>query len=216
MEDRVLNYKVLEVFCEYRNYAPYMSQPNVVNGIAFGTNAHILGWFPKERVVKFDNHKKLNNIDPSAIIPHDLSLIASYKVSQIKECYDIAPKYYEDGFCKACNGNGSVTADFFYLDKTYEIDGECPICDGEGSSGREPGDKVPQEYVISILGSCFSYINLPRMIKAAELLNVDDIDIVYQKNKKSFMVFKIGDLHVMMAAINMDDSDRKLIVLHTI
>ena len=100
--------------------------------------------------------------------------------------------------CEACEGDGSVYFTFDWGGEEYSELHDCPVCKGEGEVVVK-GSMVPNpKQVIKIGLATFQNKYIQIIIDIAELLQVQDITLVWQNTLKGISVFKIGESEILL------------------
>jgi hypothetical protein len=96
---------------------------------------------------------------------------------------------------------------------------DCPKCDGEGyqsNSRKVPtGEKeINGLTLVDLKNSRFSIKMIERLITVKNLLQENEITLVYQNKANGSNVFKIGKIEVLCMPMMKTDSNNELVVLN--
>lgn len=125
---------------------------------------------PKVNVENIFNFKKVEHVEISR--------------EKLRELIDVIPKEDAYEMCEQCEGTGQVVCPCCeHIDK-------CNECGGRGHNGNKIGKKIPDNSIISILGSIYKADNIETLVEVAEKLEAQ-IRIVSERTS-GIAIFEIG------------------------
>lgn len=184
----------------------WMIKPFLVGDKVVATDAHCLVAVPNIT----DRSRTDRSEKTKGVYPYEPNLSIEFSLEIFKDALQKVPVI--DGFdeetktikCDECSGSGEVEFEYWSSKKgTFEIKSDCPVCEGEGEKEETikklNGTKVlDYSKYISIYGSVFRVENIERIIRIADLFNVNSLRLVYYKNPTSPAVFIVGECEVLI------------------
>lgn len=213
--------EILQMFVGQDDLRPAMTVPNIGNEYASATDAHALVFFdksllPENTVFETDFGEKLKYPDIQRFI--ELEDICNNRLD-LQKVNDIISKCpliedfdeeEKEDTCNECDGSGEVT--YTYEDSKYkdhELDGECPICEGFGKCTQtieKPNGKMVKnnEYYLQCGISYLSVFMIEKLLKVQQIIG-GDISIVNQTYPNKEILFKVGDIKVLIMPLMRDE-----------
>tara|TARA_R110000824_G_scaffold355441_1_gene542618 strand:- start:228 stop:896 length:669 start_codon:yes stop_codon:yes gene_type:complete len=195
------------------DYNLWTQKPFTIKNHVYSTNLHTIIKLPKESVGSFDDCKKEINVKTILeLFSFDRKTIFTVNIKDLKNDISKIPLIDEfinsdsEGKCLECDGDGQVEWEYGFHSK----DMDCPVCDGEGviidSKRQKTGNKVKADgYVIEFNTAKIRSCMIEELINIADLLKVDKIELINEKNKFRGIAFKVGIAEVyMMPIMNVD------------
>lgn len=214
-------YNILNLYIGKDELRDWINKPFFIGNLAIATNAHELVFFDKKlSEIELD---VCGNTNPQLIlnnIPEQRNTEYKLNIEEIETCLKNAPKVDilktvgKDVKCTKCDGEGQV--EWEYERWTKEFD--CPKCDGEGyeSESRQvpTGEKeIDGLNLIDVKESRFSIKTIDRLIKVKNLLNENEITLVFQEAENMANIFRIGNVEILCMPMMKRDNDN-LVVLN--
>jgi len=211
--------EILRIFVNKNTTSNVWQQsPFTIHDKTFATDGVSMVYFNKELCQEQNylepdiNEKVLKHIKPfnkSKFIP--ISKISeTIEKHRTIDGYDLVG---EDIDCPACDGDGKVVWEFDWKSRTHTHEDECPICHGDGLESE--AKKVPNgkkeiddnhNLCIEIGDSTFSLINLHNMVRVCEILNLEQVELVYQDKNNLASFFKCNDVFILLMPLLRDTS----------
>lgn len=211
---------ILNLYIGNDELRDWINKPFFIENLAIATNAHELVFFDKKlSEIELD---VCGNINPQLIlnnIPKHRNQEYKLNIFEIEECLKNAPKVDilktvgKDVKCTECEGNGQV--EWEYERWTKEFD--CPKCDGEGyeSESRQvpTGEKeIDGLNLVDVKESRFSIKMIDRLIKVKNLLNENEITLIFQETENMANIFRIGNVEILCMPMRKYDNDDLVIL----
>ncbi|WP_016990363.1 hypothetical protein [Flavobacterium sp. ACAM 123] len=214
--------EILNLYTGIDELRSWLSKPFYVDNLAVATNAHEMVFFDKN--LTFNELNICENQNPQIIlnnIPAERNQSFRLDISKIEDylknapLVDVLKEVGEDIKCTECEGEGEVEWEYGRWTK----DMDCPKCDGEGyqsNSRKVPtGEKeVDGLTLVDLKDSRFSIKMIERLINVKNLLQENEITLVYQNKANGSNVFKIGKIEVLCMPIMKTNSQNELVVLN--
>jgi hypothetical protein len=191
--------QVLQMFTS-KDRNNWMKEPFLVGDKAASTNGWVLIAVPNSNYQYEDNSEKTKTV-----YPIDCNCEKNISLAQLKDAISKAPLI--DCFdeteqkCSACYGEGEVEYKFSYGIKDYTIDHECPVCEGVVYKTSEiPNGKKEIDYTkfIIIGNSTFNIARVENIVEVAELLQAENITLVFQNRNTQASLFKVKDAEMIV------------------
>lgn len=169
------------------------------NGFIYATDAHIVIKVPNTSVVNnYENVEKYPNAEKvftqyefpyKAIIKTQtlISLLTAYKWLRA----------YKTENCDKCNGTGSLTCE--HCNSDYE----CENCKGNGKFHKGELDMrllITKDFfaVVKVINKHFKADFMHVLAVCAKMLDVSDIEVLYNDNEDAPTVFKVADAEILI------------------
>ncbi|TYB78314.1 DnaJ-like cysteine-rich domain-containing protein [Bizionia myxarmorum] len=188
---------IANMFTSNDKLRPVLCMPGIIGNLVYATDAYSAIRFSKS-LSNLDYSRNLNFPNAESIYPLDkLTEKFTYNVQilmlKIFNCEAIFNNLIED--CYKCHGSGSSECD------CCGNDSECLKCDGKGKITKETSFAN-----ITLNGpdiNIFSNIVQPkfiyRVIQAALILKVEEIELLYNFDKKdNKIIFKVGEIEILI------------------
>lgn len=206
--------EVLRLFECKDQYRPAMMQPFFQENFVLATDAHKLVCFNKDllKTIDFESHEKAPNA--LSIIPEENFEILSFKTDYLREKIDELRKMSNEkylvvnGKCPDCNGDGWVEYEFEdHKGKYHTTEGDCPTCETKSVfrliRNIETGKTIDEfREVLKMDESYIDVVQFEKMVKAAELLNIDEIKLTNRKSKTSIHKFIAGECTIVLMPVH--------------
>lgn len=206
--------EALRLFEGTDQYRPAMMQPFFQGEFVIATDAHKLICFEKRllKTIDFESHEKAPNA--LAIIPDENFEILDFKTDFLREKVDELRKISKgkylilDGKCPDCNGDGWVEYTFEdHKGTDHTTEGDCPTCETQSVFRRitniETGKKIDEfREVLKMDESYIDVDQFEKMVKAAEILNIDEIKLTNRKSKTSIHKFIVGECTIVLMPLH--------------
>lgn len=183
----------------------WMMEPFYIENTVFATDAHSLIWIDKNLVSELKPYARPNPNNILSVIPESRNKNQILDIESIKLALENFPKV--DGFdlidntikCVSCNGEGEVEWEY----EGYIKDFECPVCYGEGETGSVKsvpnGKKVPPDNLcIKLKGSIISMEQIKKVLKTKDVLEAENVVLVFNNLPYQPSIFKIDEAEVMV------------------
>lgn len=212
--------EILQMFVGQDDLRPAMTVPNIGNEYASATDAHALVFFdknllPENTVFETDFGEKLKYPDIQRFVEMKANCNTILDVEKINEVISKCPliedtdeeeNEYE---CPECDGSGKVEYEYSSSKTTHYMDGECPICYGYGKCVQtisKPNGKMVKnnEYYLQMGTSYLSIFLVEKLLEVGKMLS-SDIVVVNQTYPNKEMLFKIGNVNILIMPLMRDE-----------
>lgn len=212
---------VLNLYIGKDELRDWISKPFFIGKLAIATNTHELVFFDKKLseieldVCGNENPQLiLNNIPEQRNQQYKLNIVEIEEYLKNAPRVDILKTVGKDVKCTECEGEGQV--EWEYERWTKEFD--CPKCNGGGyeSESRQvpTGEKeIDGLNLVDIKESRFSIKMIDRLIKVKNLLNENEITLVFQEAENMANIFRIGNVEILCMPMRKCDNN-DLVVLN--
>lgn len=212
---------ILNLYTGKDELRDWINKPFFIGNLAIATNAHELVFFDKNlSEIELD---VCGNVNPQLIlnnIPEQRNQEYKLNIEEIENYLNIAPKVDvlktvgKDVKCTECEGDGQV--EWEYERWTKEFD--CPKCDGEGYESESRQVPTGEQEIdglnlVDVKESRFSIKMIDRLIQVKNMLNENEITLVFQEAENMANVFRIGNVEILCMPMMKRDND-ELVVLN--
>jgi hypothetical protein len=201
----------------------WMLKPFTLDGLTAATDTTSIGWVNRE----LEGYERISDESKIGVIKDYISkkddegrFIKTRELVSLMEGLPLIDEYNEEDekiVCKTCNGDGEVEWGFEH----YTMDHECPVCEGEGSvdntARKKTGNMIPDlEEIASIGETRLSFHRIKSLIAAAEILGVEEIEIIYldDLNRLCPVTFGLGEARVLLMPMSTSVSTQNKITIH--
>lgn len=206
--------EVLKMFVGTDNLRPNIKQPFFNEDYVIATDAMVLICFKKELLKNVDFTPAENPPNALSIIPEDNIEPIVFETTALREAIkslkEKTGKTYniEESECPDCHGINFVTYKFkdsFGNQHLYDL--ECPVCeDGEGFFKIKniiTGETIEKSFreLLRFNETYFEVDKFESIVKAAELLSINQIVLTSRKYELSKHKFTLGECTVCIAPV---------------
>lgn len=198
--------QAFELFCEDDNLRPVFQKPFISDSLVCATDAYSI-IYVKEGDFDIETSSEYKAPNVSGIIPtelHDPVIINIKELeSQLQSKCPLVDEMTEcEDECTSCDGDGEVECNFGHMH-------DCEDCDGEGYHDKSTptGNKIIDPACrIRLLEGVFYYRQIARLIKACNLLGINELSKVYGYGNKGFL-FQHGKVNILVMPTTSSEPD---------
>lgn len=199
--------EILDLFKGHNDEREWMNEPFISENLAVATDGVCMVYMPKnlpDTNFCFRCPASISERIQNNMVRHEDNSILTINVPELKRKIDMLPKVQEDFECIECDGTGKVEWEYAY----YTKEDDCPVCDGSGYNKTPTGSKIPDPMSVIKIGKDTFYLSkLTSMIKSAELLDSDTIEMIYQGDVINGTTFKIKDVRFLIMSMVRRDQE---------
>lgn len=203
--------EALKLFVAENQFWPWMGRLFTIGDNIYGINGHMIAYIDKSMAENAPELQSDRVEAVLAVIPKQDNIDFTFPVSRIEKILNELPMVDEDTEknCSDCDGSGEVEFEYNSIKgNLYEIDAECPICKGVGTLSRKTNNKVrDMSGVVRIDRHCFLLPTFDTVLRAAKILDVKEVQLVFIGAKHSVSVFKLGKMTVLIMPANMESDE---------
>lgn len=204
--------KVLEICKSSDSEDGFLNFPFSIGEYVYASNGSIICQIPKHLVsIKVEEIK--DNKIISSVLKYEYSKPTQLIVDKAK-LIELAVNWefvmcYEEIECEACEGEGTVEAQFHWKRKSFTIEGDCPVCKGEGFLEDKTKPQYKQYDMISLVAINKVYFGEKTIIPLFECLALFPEENLFIENSgeiHGINIFKLGDISFgIMPCIGRDE-----------
>jgi hypothetical protein len=197
---------ILNLFIGNDDRRPVFNKPFEVNGKVYATDAHVLIRTDKKNIDFIIDNEHLPPKVEQVIPERNLNEILNIN-KEMFESLKTADEYEFSGKdidCKTCDGHGEVEWEFEH----YTHDFDCPVCNGSGLSeerrGKKTGGKTFGDSIVKLKDAYFRVRLFYKLIEVKDRAG-GDVYLTGYKDKRSGVLFKIGDYEIVIMPLLIED-----------
>ncbi len=200
--------ELLNLFVDEHDIRPYFREPFLnanYKGEVWATDGYSLLFVNRECLSgEYPTHRltmpKFIGKSCTTVITQDALRVALSECPQVDE--EIETGKYKK--CKECGGSGEVEWEYIDLGGfSHQRDFDCPCCDGSGYSDeaitKKTGKKVPDKRACVLVDTMIAAVGqMSRLLKAMELLGVDEVRHVITSKKGTNLFIVNDDIKILI------------------